>query len=122
MEPHTVDTNPRGTESELPTSTAFELVSHEHRRVAVEVLSDRSEPVTLEELATETGSRDGSVSVDEHDVLRMELHHCHLPKLADAGLVRYDRETNRVTPLPALARFADAIDLEDAGVATRSVK
>lgn len=120
MEPHTVDTNPRGTASELTTSTAFELLSNDRRRLVAQLLSDRSEPVALEELAAEVASCDGSRSADGSDVLTVELHHCHLPALADAGLVRYDRDTNRLTPLPALSRFTDAFDFDDVVNATRS--
>lgn len=120
MQPHTFDTNPRGTESELSTSTAFELASSARRQLVAAVLSERVEPLTLDELVAEIARSEGAASPGEGDAIRLELHHCHLPKLADAGLVRYDRETNRLTPLPALSRFTDALDLEDASIATRS--
>lgn len=120
MQPHTFDTNPRGTESELSSTTAFELASSPRRRLVAAVLSDRVEPLTLDELVAEIARTEGTSSASAGDDIRVELHHCHLPKLADAGLVRYDRETNRLTPLPALSRFTDAFDLDETGVATRS--
>ena len=120
MQPHTFDTNPRGTDSELSTSTAFELASSARRRVVAAVLSDRAEPLPFDELVAEIARSEGVSPADEADAIRLELHHCHLPKLADAGLVRYDRDTNRLTPLPALSRFAEALDLDETDVATRS--
>lgn len=59
-------------------------------------------PVHVEELAERLVRRDaGLVDTDEYEhqleQTRIHLHHNHLPKLADVGLVEYDRETNVVT-------------------------
>lgn len=115
MDPDSFDTGPSGTE--FSTRTAFELLSNDRRRLVARVLSNRRETLSLEELATEIADSGETALPGGGADLRVELHHCHLPKLADAGLVRYDRDANRLTPLAGLAQLASAFDLEDSDVA-----
>ncbi|WP_312911260.1 DUF7344 domain-containing protein [Natronosalvus caseinilyticus] len=41
------------------------------------------------------------------------LHHVHLPKLADANVVAYEREIGRVERLPAAAQLDPFLELVD---------
>lgn len=60
------------------------------------------EDATVDELATAiTGWRGarsigGSTEPHDRDQMVASLYHTHLPKLADSGVVRYDREDGRV--------------------------
>lgn len=70
------------------------LLANERRRAALRYLADRPrEPVPVSRLAdaveTETGER-----------ALVALHHDHVPKLAAAGVVEYDAESERVRYLP----------------------
>ncbi|WP_114579390.1 hypothetical protein [Saliphagus sp. LR7] len=49
-----------------------------------------------------------------HDQLRLELHHAHLPKLDDVGIVEYDprSETVRYHPTPRLEKLLAFIETE----------
>lgn len=61
-------------------------------------------PVELDALVERVAANEsdafGTVSDDRHQ-LRVSLVHVHLPKLEDAGLIRYDRAAHRI-------RLADA--------------
>lgn len=79
---------------------ALSNLADERRRVLLTVLRDARTSLTRTDLAREllrseeTDLVPDSESVD--DVL-VSLHHVHLPALVDAGLVEYDRETDRIS-------------------------
>ena len=77
----------------------FELLADERRREALYALYRREDPVPVADLAEEVAS---AVAVGPEHVAN-SLHHVHLPKLADAGIVEYDVEAKTV-------RLADAFD------------
>jgi hypothetical protein len=84
----------------LDENDRHQLLSSNRRRAALEELAVRSAPVELDELAATIAERetDGR-AVDEARVecVAISLHHNHLPKMNDLGLVDYDTATNRVT-------------------------
>lgn len=67
-------------------------LSDEHRRAVLAVLERRNGPQILDELAREIVDRKPGETGSVDDV-RVQLHHTHLPKLADAGLVEYEDGT-----------------------------
>ncbi|WP_276278901.1 DUF7344 domain-containing protein [Halorussus caseinilyticus] len=91
--------------------TAFDLLSNEHRRLVVAAL-DETGPVSRRQLTTELLARleTGDSDRTTRRQLRIALHHNHLPRLADAGVVKYDDGT--VVPSPKLSTVRDW--LEDA--------
>ncbi|WP_323675897.1 hypothetical protein [Halorubellus sp. PRR65] len=78
------------------------LLADSDRRAVIGVLADRATPIQLSELAGEVAMARAPTTVDV-DAHRREfeivLHHNHLPRLEDAGLVEYDAATNRVDPV-----------------------
>ena len=75
-------------------SERHRLLAAERRRRVLAVLEDRSAPVTLEELAVEVAARETGLECPPGDTVTevtTSLHHVHLPKLADYGVVEYDR-------------------------------
>lgn len=110
----TGDTGPTYTERELLRvveavdegwGDVLETVTCERRRTVLAVLDSRSE-LSLDDLAREVAAREaaGSPPSPGIDDLRLQLHHVHLPKLEQAGVVDYDPENRTVTSrgLPAL--------------------
>lgn len=82
-------------------------------------LEARTDPVDLDDLAVElAASTDRPLAEGVIERIAIELHHVHLPKLADAGLVDYDaqrkvvrsvRESDAVAPYLRLARHISAL-------------
>lgn len=82
----------------------FECLADRRRREVVAQLRDR-EAASLGELAENADGRD--------ERLALELHHRHLPKLADAGLVEYDPDDRAVSSTdrtPAAAVVARTVE------------
>lgn len=94
-----VTTNPEHVNRE----TTFELLSDPVREAIISVLHE-SGSVERERL-TETLTTDTDEGARRRT--RISLHHNHLPRLADAGLIVYDDET--VTATSRLETIADRV-------------
>jgi hypothetical protein len=92
--------------------TTFDLLSSSVRRAIITTLRE-SNSVTRERLtailADSEANDDGSV--DARRRIRIALHHNHLPKLAEAGLITYDDES--VTATAELEQIAQVVPLPD---------
>lgn len=86
-------------------SEYYNLVSARPRRAVLRYLASVAEstgtepPVTVsvDELAERiAGALDGDSADRSVEELRISLHHCHLPKLADADVIEYDVQSHTV--------------------------
>lgn len=99
-----VETAPPLTESESPPSTPVdslaELLEDPHRRAALTCLARRRAPAGLYALAGQIleslGSNRADGSAVDVERLAIAIHHSHLPRLADSGLVEYDVDRRTV--------------------------
>jgi DNA-binding transcriptional ArsR family regulator len=88
--------------SESPSTDALlDVLGDRRRRRALSVLLGRPGPVALDDLAEEVAAREAGdppadTGSEEEFRVRTALHHVHLPKLDDAGLVEYCTERNVV--------------------------
>lgn len=85
---------------DLEESERHRLLEVDRRRHALFVLADHVGPIDLDELATAVAEREAGVDADEAEVVASvatTLHHIHLPKMAEAGVVEYDATENRIT-------------------------
>lgn len=76
--------------SSLSADVAFNILTDGDRRAVLTHLLWRDESTKLGELTTCVGSSDT-------DTAAASLHHLHLPKLDEAGLVDYDHEQRTVS-------------------------
>src|SRR6056297_583241 len=80
----------------------FDVLSAERRRHVLYVLYRRSDDVAVEDLADAVASAVGANSAR----VVADLYHVHLPKLAEEGIVEYDRDAG-------VARFDTCSDQFD---------
>ena len=77
------------------------LLWAERRRLTIDVLEGVTDSVELNELAAMVAKReDGIDTADENaiDHVAIDLHHTHLPLLADLGVLDYDPYGHRIDP------------------------
>lgn len=85
-----------------------ELVSASSLRpVLLACLNEFDEPVTLPDLADEIAIRQADAEITdipgEHvKEIYLSLYHSHIPRLADAGILEYDQETDLVASAPGI--------------------
>lgn len=83
-----------------PKSRLFDALADGRRRVVVDSLTEADAPMDVRELARRVAARErsgagdapGSPPPDAVHRVHVSLHHAHLPKLDDAGLVEYDAD------------------------------
>lgn len=80
------------------TDAVFRLLADRTRRILFLLLGGNDEQMHLDDLAERVAAWKGDkpvteVTADERETAKIELHHKHLPMLADAGVLDYDRET-----------------------------
>ena len=99
--------------------TVFELLAERRRRFVLYCLAEAGENrvLTLDDVVDqvtewerEWNADRGSDSPDRRERVRIDLHHDHIPRLADAGLVDYDARTGTIRnwDAPSLDRWVPA--------------
>lgn len=84
----------------VSTDEALQILSEPKRRRALRFLDDQDDGrLPIHELAVAVADDHPSAQESHPELvrrIRTELHHVHLPKLASAGLVRYDSRGHTV--------------------------
>lgn len=102
------------TEPPIPSDTVFSVLAHRHRRYALSYLLGRDGPVTVGAIIAHVVGQIESPEEGAYDRISLRFHHSHLPKLADAGLIEYDREEQIVAPTDATATVGPHLRLASA--------
>ena len=87
--------------AELTESDRHRLLASERRRVVLEVLDGSTASIALEELARQVAARESGrdvVDAEAAERVAVSLHHTHLPKMANLGVLRYDPVVRRIDP------------------------
>lgn len=86
----------RTSTGDLTPTAIFSLLANDHRRYTLRYLSRKVGAVSLGDLAEQIAIWDADPTYDYYERILTGLHHNHLPKLADAGVVYYDVEQETV--------------------------
>ncbi|WP_224447829.1 DUF7344 domain-containing protein [Haloprofundus salilacus] len=86
----------------FPLDAVFRVLENPRRRYVLYHLQTCRYPATLSEVAEqvalwETRETPETLPEETLEQIHADLHHSHLPKLADAGIVDYDADANVVT-------------------------
>lgn len=105
--------------------TRLDLLRHPRRRAVVSIL-DETDSITRQQLVARLAAADAETSdvesetEDDARAIDIELHHNHLPRLADAGVVEYDGDTVTATPqLETVVEYATVVEEEPASARHR---
>ncbi len=90
----TTDGGPSVSDEQVATGTElddlFEVLADSHRRRVLAYLADTDDDVAAFSELIEHVADDSAGESTDNERLAVSLHHTHLPKLADAGVVEYD--------------------------------
>jgi hypothetical protein len=107
---------------DLSLDTIFDILSHSYRRHVLSYLSQtEDDPTSVADLvtfvATHESETETSVEGIHDDAVRVALHHNHLPKLADTGVIEFDTRsgTVRYCGHPELETCLSVIETRDRG-------
>lgn len=98
-------------QSEIPLDTTLYLLSHQTRRDIVGYFQTTDgTTAAVDDIVSHLADRDGEEP--SHDDLYTQIHHVHLPKMDDAGLLDYDKRSGglRYGPDPRLPEWLDFIE------------
>lgn len=109
------------TESPLPLETVFRALSNERRRTILYHLTACSYPVPFEEVVDKVAVQESKtyatdIPAEVYEQVASDLHHTQLPKLAQWGIIEYERELKLITiaetlrPLDEYLRLAKQHD------------
>ena len=90
---------------ELTAQARYELLAAERRRLALDVLAGTTGTVELDTLAAEIATREDGIDASDEEAIEhvtLTLHHAHLPKMADVGVLDYDPATALIEPVDVL--------------------
>lgn len=98
-------------EGSLNQDTVFSILSNSRRRYVLYYLKQRSEPIQLTKLAEHVAAWENETDVDslepeERKRMYVSLYQTHIPKLAETGMVNYDKDAGTVE----IAEEANAVD------------
>lgn len=85
---------------------SLDALSHPYRRRILTRLN-RSNPRDESSFSTDSVATDG----EDEEMVAIDIHHRHLPKLEAAGFVDWDHEANVVTRGPRFDEIAPLIEL-----------
>lgn len=93
----------------------FDALADERRRLVLWCLQTYETPMELIEIAEEivvleTGTEEADGPDVDLETVHTSLYHVHVPKLADAGIVEYDRDRDVVTLLESVERHESVLD------------
>ncbi|WP_458184951.1 DUF7344 domain-containing protein [Haladaptatus sp. NG-WS-4] len=97
--------------------TIFDVLGDSRRRRVLSSLHKESRPVPIADLARHLVDQETDTTTDAPsdavERVEIQLYHVHLPKMADAGFVRYDPESGMVAPDEAIGVAMSYLELTE---------
>ena len=93
--------NENSSTDELTISDLHGVLAVERRRLVLDILTGIITTVELKELAMVIAEREDGIDAADGEIIErvtIGLHHNHLPRLDDAGLIGYDPDSHTVNP------------------------
>ncbi|GAA0679234.1 ArsR family transcriptional regulator [Natronoarchaeum mannanilyticum] len=103
-----------GEASDIATDEIYATLADQNRRLILRYLQDAmGNAASRHQLAEHISER--SSGPQNAEAVAIQLHHIHLPKLMDAGIVEYEAQAGSVqyTPLPTVETHLDYVDESD---------
>lgn len=105
-------------EGNLSQDTVFDILSNSRRRYVLYYLRQQPRTVQLTTLAEQVAAWENetdveSLSEQERKRVYVSLYQTHIPKLADTGLVRYDKEAGTVVLADEADEMGDYLSQPD---------
>lgn len=92
----------------ITADTALRLLAERRRRQVLRQLADTDTPTTIDRLGEAILAAVGSETDITEEGLAIQLHHIHLPKLQEVGVIEYDQRGGTVRRGP---QFRDTLAL-----------
>ncbi|WP_083902808.1 DUF7344 domain-containing protein [Natrinema versiforme] len=94
----------------LSLDTVYTLLSHNRRRAVLDLLLTHDRALTLTDLRNEVVEWEENAEItdipgEKVKQVHADLHHVHIPKLTEAGVVIYDTDRNVVEPTEELSQI-----------------
>lgn len=99
--------------ADAPLDDVFDVLADQRRRNLLRHLLECDPPVSVTEIAEALQSHGHVGSVEERRKLRISIHHVHLPKLDERGVLDYDAETNRVVGWSRIESMEPYLDIAE---------
>lgn len=109
---------PSGDEpEELPKDVQFDILKNRRRRLVLRYLLDHETPVALGTLAEHVAAVENDKEVpalnsQERKRAYVGLYQCHLPRMADAGVIEFDKDRGRVDLGPHIGSIETYLEQE----------
>lgn len=105
--------------SRLSKDDTFHILQNERRRRVLQYLSDTESAVDMRDIAEQVAAWEHDTTVqqltsDQRQRVYIALYQSHLPKLADFGLITYNRSRGVVERTPLADQIAWYLDEENA--------
>ncbi|UWG47702.1 putative trancriptional regulator, ArsR family [Halanaeroarchaeum sp. HSR-CO] len=99
-----------GDDARIAEGDRHRILANDRRRTVIAVLRASSTPISLDALAARVDHRTEELAQRETDHIAnvaIGLHHNHLPRLAEMGVISYDPETTYVDTCVDLGQLTD---------------
>ncbi|SDN10970.1 hypothetical protein SAMN05192554_11573 [Haloarchaeobius iranensis] len=113
------DHRPDRVAQELPLDVIFEIIRNRRRRLVLQCLDESdSETLKLSELsehiaAIENDTTEEALSAQQRKRVYVGLYQCHLPKMADSGVVEFDKNRGTVSEGPNVEQLDPYLDVDE---------